>query len=72
MDVRTNKELSEAIESTIQESGYKKAWIAEQLGIQGQNLKRKIYKDLSVDDANQILNVIGYAAVVRIEKRFEK
>lgn len=70
MDITTNKELSEAINQIIQESGYKKSYIAEQLGISNQNFSRLLNKKhFSIDDANRILNVIGYKANMSIVKK---
>ena len=36
MTIRTNKELAQAVNEAIKESGYKKNWIADQLGISRQ------------------------------------
>ena len=70
INIKTNKELSQAIDQAIKESGYKKMYIANQLGMAGQNLKRFIQKDnLSIDNTNKILNVIGYEAIVKISKK---
>lgn len=70
MDITSNKELSEAIDQIIQESGYKKGYIAEQLGISNQNFSRLLNKKhFSLDDANKILNVIGYQASMSIIKK---
>ena len=53
----------------VEESGYKKNFISEQLGIANQNFSKKVYqKNLSLDAANEILNVIGLEAVISIEK----
>lgn len=70
MTIKTNKELSQAIEKAIDESGYKKMYIADQIGIKNQNLKRYIYKNnMSLDDANKLLDMIGLQATVNISKK---
>lgn len=70
MTIHTNKELSQAIEKAIDESGYKKMYIADQIGIKNQNLKRYIYKNnMSLDDANKLLDMIGLQATVNISKK---
>lgn len=70
MAIKTNQELSQAIEKAIDESGYKKMYIADQIGIKNQNLKRYIYKNnMSLDDANKLLDMIGLQATVNISKK---
>lgn len=70
MAIKTNKELSQAIEKAIEESGYKKMYIADQIGIKSQNLKRYIYKNnMSLDDANKLLDMIGLQATINISKK---
>lgn len=71
-NIKNNKELSEAIDEAIKESGYKRMYISEQLGIANQNLKRTIHSNLSLDDANKILNIIGYDAKITLKKRLKK
>lgn len=69
MIVKTNNELSQAINTIIQESGMKKIYIAEQMGIANQNLNKHINKNkISLDEANQVLKVMGYNAKIIIEK----
>ena len=69
MEIKTNQELSQAVEIAIEESGYKRGYIADQIGIANQNLKKFITKkNLSLDEANQILNVLGYNAEISIKK----
>ena len=69
MTIKTNKELVIAVNEIIKESGYKKNWIANQLGISRQALTHFMKKaNFSIDDANKILSVIGYNAKVRIDK----
>ena len=51
MIINTNSELSQAINDIIKESGYKKTYIADQLGIKNQNFNNKINKNnLSIDE----------------------
>lgn len=69
MSIKTNEELSNAIDLAIKESGYKRMYVAEQLGIANQNLKRTIHSNLSLDDANKILHIIGYEADINLKKR---
>ena len=47
----------------------KKIYIAEQMGIANQNLNKHINKNkISLDEANQVLKVMGYNAKIIIEK----
>ena len=58
--IRTNKELSEAVNDAIKDSGVKKVYIADQLGIKREALSQLMQKkNFSLDDANKILSVIG-------------
>lgn len=67
--ISTNKGLTEAVEQTIDNNGIKKTWIAEKLGVANQNVNKMIRKNnFSVDDANKILSLFGYKAVVTIVK----
>ena len=73
MIINTNSELSQAINDIIKESGYKKTYIAYQLGIKNQNFNNKINKNnLSIDETNKILNIIGYDCKMIIEKTLKK
>lgn len=68
MGIKTNQELSQAIDQAISDSGYKRGYIADQIGIANQNLKKFITKkNLSLDEANQILNILGYNAEISIK-----
>lgn len=71
MSIKNNEELSNAIDKAITDSGYKRMYVAEQLGIANQNLKRTIHSNLSLNDVNKILDIIGYHATVSIEKRLK-
>ena len=53
--------LAIMIDNFIDSKGIKKAWIAEQLGISQQLLRKRLNKkNFTVDDANRILTIIGY------------
>lgn len=68
--ISTNKELSQALEETISSNGIKKTWLSEQLGVANQNVNKMINKkNISLDDVNKILSVMGYKASVVIEKQ---
>lgn len=69
MAIKTNQELSQAVEKIIVESGVKKIWLSEKMGISNQNFNRLMNKkNFSLDDANKVLNPIGYHANISIEK----
>lgn len=69
MTIKTNQELAQAVNDAIKESGYKKNWIADQLGISRQALTHFLQKaNFSIDDANKILNIIGYNANAKIDR----
>lgn len=73
MAIKTNQELAQAVNEAIKESGIKKTWISNQLGISNQNFTRLMdKKHFSIDDANKILNLIGYNARIIIEKDLKK
>ena len=61
MIIETNQELAQAIERIIDDNGIKKIWLSEKMGISNQNFNRLMSKkNFSLDDANRILNIIGY------------
>lgn len=69
MTIKTNQELSQAIENIIENEGIKKIWLSEKIGIANQNLNKLINKkSISLDDANKILKPLGYSAMVSIKK----
>ena len=69
MTIKTNQELAQAIEKIIDDQGVKKIWIYEKMGISNQNFNRLMSKkSFSLDDANRVLNPIGYHANIIIEK----
>jgi len=73
MEIHTNQELAQAIEKIIDDNGIKKIWLSEKIGISNQNFNRLMNKkNFSLDDANRILNVIGYNANIIIENNLKK
>lgn len=72
-DIKNNRELSQAVNKVIAESGYKKSFIADQLGISRQAFTNFMNKsNFSIDDANRILSIIGYETTTKIHKNNEK
>ena len=73
MAIKTNKDLSQAIDDLILNSGIKKTFISEKLGISRQALDNMMAKKhFSIDDANKILNIIGYETETNIRKSWKK
>lgn len=69
MTINNNTELSQAINEIIKESGIKKIYLSDKMGIPNQNLNRLINKkNISLDDANKILGHLGYTAKIIIKK----
>lgn len=69
----TNKDLSNLVNQIIKDNGINKTFISDKLGIQRQSLDNMMKKkSFSVDDANTILNIIGFEidniSVKKIEK----
>lgn len=57
----TNKELSNLVNQTIKDNGINKTFIANKLGVSRQQISHMLNKkQFSIDDANKILNCIGY------------
>lgn len=70
MDINNNAELRQAVDETIKKSGYKKSWIADQLGISRQGFSNLLNKsNFSLDDANKILTVINKKTVTKIDEK---
>lgn len=68
-DIKNNRELAQAVTEAIKKSGYKKSYIADQLGISRQAFTHFLQKtNFSIDDANKILHIIGYNASAKIDK----
>lgn len=59
--IMTNKDLIDIVNMTIKESGVTKTHIAKKLDISRQGVDKLLEKkNFSIDDANKILNIIGY------------
>ena len=57
----TNKDLSALVDATIKDSGVTKMHIAKKLNVSRQQIDNILAKqNFSVDDANKLLNIIGY------------
>lgn len=70
MDINNNAELLHAVNDAIKESGYKKSWIAKQLGISRQGFSNLLNKsNFSLDDANKILATINKKTVTKINEK---
>ncbi len=73
MAIHTNKELSQAVQDAIKESGIKKVFIAEKLGIKREVFARMLNKkQFSLDDANKILDIIGFQTETKVIKKDTK
>lgn len=69
MEIHTNQELAQAIDDLILQNGIKKTWLSDKMGIANQNFNRLLTKkNLSVDEANKVLKLLGYHAKIIIEK----
>lgn len=70
MDINNNAELLQAVNNAIKNSGYKKSWIANQLGISRQGFSNLLNKsNFSLDDANRILAIINKKTVTKINEK---
>ncbi len=70
MEINNNAELRRAVDETIKESGYKKSWIADQLGISRQGFSNLLNKsNFTLDDANKILAIINKKTVTKIDEK---
>lgn len=57
----TNKDLSALVNQTIKNNGINKTFISDKLGVTRQQIDNLLNKkQFSIDDANKILNIIGY------------
>lgn len=57
----TNKDLANLVDNTIKETGVTKMHIAKQLKVSRQQIDNILAKqNFSIDDANKLLNVVGY------------
>lgn len=70
MSIKTNQELIQAVNQAIKDSGIKKIWIAEKMGMSRQTLDNLLKKQsFSLDDANKILKIINFSVSAEIEKQ---
>ena len=70
LQIASNIDLVQAVNSAIAESGYQKSYIAEQLGMTRQNLSKMLAKsNFAVHDANRILEIIDYKMEIELQKR---
>lgn len=68
-----NKDLSALVDQIIKDHGINKTFIASQLKIHRQSLDNMMNKkSFSIDDANKILNTIGYEIENISVKKTEK
>lgn len=73
MAIKTNQELAQAVNAAIKESGIKKVFIAEKLGIKREVFARMLNKkQFSLDDANKILEVLGMQTETKLIKKDTK
>lgn len=71
--IKSNKELIHAVNVAIKESGCKKSYIADKLGMNSQVFSRHLNKaNFSLDDANKILSIIGYEVDAKVIKKNDK
>lgn len=72
MIIKTNEDLAHAVQGAIAESGYRKTYIAEKMGISRQAFTNFMNKaNFSINDANRVLSVIGYETEIKIHKKDE-
>lgn len=70
MDIKNNDDLKKAVLKAIDDSGYKKSFIADKMGISRQAFSNFLNKsNFSLDDANKILNVINMYSNTVIHKK---
>lgn len=56
-----NKDLSNLVDQIIKDNGINKTFISDKLGVSRQQIDNLLNKkQFSIDDANRILNIIGY------------
>jgi len=69
MEIHTNKELAQAVNEAIKESGIKKTILAEKIGLTRQGLDKLLQKQsFSLDDANKILNIIHLSVSAQMKE----
>jgi predicted XRE-type DNA-binding protein len=68
-DIKTNKELADAVKKSIKDFGIKKTVLAEKLGLTRQGLDKMLNKQsFSLDDANTILAIIKQSVTAQIKE----
>ena len=61
MEIKTNDDLRKAVNEAIKDSGVTKTHIAKKLGVSRQQIDNLLDKqNFALDDANKLLNVIGF------------
>ncbi len=69
----TNKDFAKLVDFYISQSGVKKQFIADKLNVKRQQIDNLLNKrNFSVDDANKLLNIIGYEIDSISIKKIEK
>jgi len=67
--MHTNKELAQAVNEAIKESGIKKTILAQKIGLTRQGLDKLLQKQsFSLDDANKILNIIHLSVSAQMKE----
>ncbi len=70
MNITSNRELADAVNAAIEESGYKKSWIAEKMGLSKQSFTQFMgKKNFTIEDASKVLNIIGYFIKIEVNKK---
>lgn len=73
MVIKTTQELAQAVNEAIKESGIKKVFIAEKLGIKREVFARMLNKkQFSLDDANRILDILDMQTETNVIKKDTK
>lgn len=69
----TNKDLSDMVNQIIKDHGINKSFIARKMGVTRQQIDNLFNKkNFSIDDANKILNTVGFEVNTVSIKRLEK
>lgn len=71
MVIKSNTELIAAVNAAIAESGVKKGFIAEKLGMSKQTFSQFMTKkNFSIDDANKVLSLLDYDFNGEVKKKY--
>lgn len=69
-EIHSNDDLRQAVKQAIDDSGYKKAFIAKKLGISRQAFTHFMGKaNFSIDDAQRILSILDLTTITKIIKK---